>query len=460
MMKTYRYRPIIAILVLAGTALEATGQGLLIDEVFEYPVGMLENSSNWENFGSPGSLINLVEGSLAYEGYGTEQGNRVMLDGSEGFNLLGRRFGTQTNETVYGAALIHIDQGVPQLQANRFLSFNVSPRLVNITVLGDGGSGEAFRLCVSKANLSSGCTGILALGTYVLAFSYTFNPGDGDDVVRLWVNPDLSQPEPAATTQDNGGGDAVTVSEVVLEQGSNLPVVEVDELRVATSWSALSTGGNTAPGQPSITEPQNGITQTLMGDPSTPFVVAWSTVTDTDGDLVSYTWQLSADAFVTFLINVDTGSDTRYETTFGDLVALLDAAGINLNETVTLSHRVLASDGQANAASATQTISFTRGLLTTTEQETVPAAFALSPVYPNPFNPEARFTLTVAQAQPVRLAVYDALGREVAVVHEGMLAGGHKHSFVFTAAGLPTGMYLLKATGKTFSAMRKVLLVH
>jgi len=458
-MKMYGYGSMMALLLLAGIALDARGQGLLIDEVFDYPVGTLESSSNWENFDAPGSLIDVVEGSLAYAGYGTMQGNRVVLDGSEGFNLPGQRFGAQTSGTIYGAALVHIDQGVPGLLSNRFLSFNVTPRLVNLTVLGDGARGDAFRLCASKNNLSTGCTGILAPGTYLLAFSYTFNPGNEDDVARLWVNPDLDQPEPASDAQDDGGGDAASISEAVLEQDSDLPVVEVDELRVATSWSALNTGGNTAPGQPTITAPQNGVTYTLTGDPARLFVAAWSSVTDPDSDPVAYTWQLSADAFASFLIDVDTGSATRYETTYGDLNALLDGAGVNPNETATFSHRVLASDGQTTSASTTQTVSFTRGTSTATEQKAIPDAFALSPIYPNPFNPEARFTLRVGQGQTVRVAVYDALGREVAVLHEGVLASGQDHLFTITAAGWPTGMYVLKATGTTFSAVRKALLM-
>lgn len=460
-MKKHGFTLIIALLLLLGHASPSFAQGLLVDDVFDYPVGSLEAMSggNWENFEGAGSLIDLIEGDVTYDGYGTMQGNKVMLDGSEGFNLLARRFGAQTSGAVYAAALIRVDQGVPGFQANRFLSFNVTPRFVNLAVLGDGGSGDAFRLCVSKANVSSGCTGTLAVGTYLVVFSYIFNGGTDDDVARLWVNPDLGQPEPAPDEEDAQGADATMITEVVIEQGDDLPVMEVDELRVATAWADLGMGGNTAPGQPVISEPQEGITQTLTGDPSMPFVAAWSSVTDPDGDPVSYTWQLSADAFTTFLINADTDSATRYETTFGDLAALLDASGVNLNETVMFSHRVLASDGQATSASATQTFSLTRGTLTATEEETIPDAFALSPVYPNPFNPEARFTLTVAQAQPVCLAVYDVIGREVAVLYEGILVPGKAHTFMLQGRDLPSGLYLIRAVGETFAEVRRAMLM-
>ena len=46
---------------------------------------------------------------------------------------------------------------------------------------------------------------------------------------------------------------------------------------------------------------------------------------------------------------------------------------------------------------------------------------SLSASAPSPFREAARLTLTLPQAQPVRVALYDALGREVAVLHDGPL---------------------------------------
>ncbi len=92
-------------------------------------------------------------------------------------------------------------------------------------------------------------------------------------------------------------------------------------------------------------------------------------------------------------------------------------------------------------------------------ETSLPEGFALSDVYPNPFNPRARFTLTVNEAQPVRIEMYDLLGRRVALLHDGTLAAGTTNSFVIEGASLPSGVYLVRATGRTFATSRRVTLL-
>ena len=79
-----------------------------------------------------------------------------------------------------------------------------------------------------------------------------------------------------------------------------------------------------------------------------------------------------------------------------------------------------------------------------TEADETPETFFLSSAHPNPFNPRTTLTLTLAQAQPVRVAVYDVLGREVAVLQDRALPVG-EHRLTFEATGLPSGTYLVRA---------------
>lgn len=88
-----------------------------------------------------------------------------------------------------------------------------------------------------------------------------------------------------------------------------------------------------------------------------------------------------------------------------------------------------------------------------------PDAFILSENYPNPFNPTTSFSLSVERAQHVRVEVFDLLGRRVALLHDGMLEAGQAHRFTFDARMLPSGTYLYRAAGASFSSVKHMTLM-
>ena len=81
----------------------------------------------------------------------------------------------------------------------------------------------------------------------------------------------------------------------------------------------------------------------------------------------------------------------------------------------------------------------------------VPTAYALSAAYPNPTAGRASFALSVEQAQAVRVEVLDVLGRRVALLHDGPLATGAEHTFVFDGSALAAGTYFYRASGEHFA---------
>ncbi len=89
----------------------------------------------------------------------------------------------------------------------------------------------------------------------------------------------------------------------------------------------------------------------------------------------------------------------------------------------------------------------------------LPGTHALSNAYPNPFNPQTRFTLRVAEAQDVRVALYDVRGRQVAVLHDGPLAAGAAHPFEVDGRALPSGTYVVAVEGERFRDRLQVSLV-
>jgi hypothetical protein len=70
---------------------------------------------------------------------------------------------------------------------------------------------------------------------------------------------------------------------------------------------------------------------------------------------------------------------------------------------------------------------------------------SLAAVSPNPFADRTQIAYEVATASQVRLAVYDVLGREVAVLVDGAEEAG-AHRATFDARGLAAGTYVYRLT--------------
>ena len=85
--------------------------------------------------------------------------------------------------------------------------------------------------------------------------------------------------------------------------------------------------------------------------------------------------------------------------------------------------------------------------------------FVLEAAYPNPFNPEARFRFAVREAVPVKVELYNALGRRVATLYEGTPAAGQMEEVRIDGSGLPSGSYFVRLVGEGVSATRKVVLL-
>ena len=77
------------------------------------------------------------------------------------------------------------------------------------------------------------------------------------------------------------------------------------------------------------------------------------------------------------------------------------------------------------------------------ESEELPAEVMLLGNYPNPFNPETTISYALPQGSKVRLAVYDLLGHEVAVLVDGSQPAG-QHTVRFDGGDLPSGSYVYR----------------
>ncbi len=111
-------------------------------------------------------------------------------------------------------------------------------------------------------------------------------------------------------------------------------------------------------------------------------------------------------------------------------------------------------------------LKFSYSFSTNIENETLPNQFQLFQNYPNPFNPETVISYTIPNVetrrgeslQHVKLRVYDALGREVAILIDEEKAAG-KYEIKFDASKLPSGVYFYRLQAGGFSETKKMIVI-
>ena len=86
--------------------------------------------------------------------------------------------------------------------------------------------------------------------------------------------------------------------------------------------------------------------------------------------------------------------------------------------------------------------------------------FSLSDPSPNPTASRARAVLEVATGQAVRAELFDVAGRRVASVFEGAASAGAEVVLEVETGRLPAGVYVLRVTGETFEASKRLVLTR
>ena len=89
----------------------------------------------------------------------------------------------------------------------------------------------------------------------------------------------------------------------------------------------------------------------------------------------------------------------------------------------------------------------------------LPTNYVLSQNYPNPFNPTTRIDFSIPQRGQVILKVYDLLGREVAVIVNGMFEAGN-HEVEFNANKLTSGIYFYTIKTNNFTQTKKMIVLR
>jgi subtilisin family serine protease len=89
----------------------------------------------------------------------------------------------------------------------------------------------------------------------------------------------------------------------------------------------------------------------------------------------------------------------------------------------------------------------------------LPTAIQLDQNYPNPFNPRTTIGITLPQSAELRLAAYDILGRQVALLAEGRYTAG-PHVFEFDGSQLASGAYVYRLSAGGTQFTKRMMLIR
>ncbi len=102
---------------------------------------------------------------------------------------------------------------------------------------------------------------------------------------------------------------------------------------------------------------------------------------------------------------------------------------------------------------------FTRISVDVESEQGLPETVTVAAPYPNPFSNATTLDLTINNTLPVKIEVFDVLGRRVSSLFEGIQPAGRvQHSF--QSSTLPAGVYLIRVAAGDFTKVVPVTLIR
>jgi hypothetical protein len=282
-------------------------------------------------------------------------------------------------------------------------------------------------------------TDLNPLTTYLVVVKYERN--NPTCKASIWINPDLSGPEPAPNAiSDLGAVDPVggntDVGRFGIYQRADKPKVDIGGIRIGAIWfdaplpiQLASFSGTTQSNNRvrldwgTISEINNfgfyvlrkGEGESQFAELPNSFVAGHGTTNEPQ----FYSW---SDNFIL------TGS-TQYRLKQVDL----DGAA-HFTEPITVSSP-------------------------TDVKGTEPIMFKLEQNYPNPFNPSTTIEYTLPSRASVTLKLYDVVGREVMTLVSGIQDGG-SHSVRVDASSIASGVYFYRLNTGNITSLKKMVVMR
>lgn len=218
------------------------------------PVANLYNVADWTGTDILNrAKVSVTPGSLNYTGYiGNGLGNKARTVLKYPGAIYSNIFESCDTGTVYASYLIRVDS-LPASASEGYIVFlDESSGSTNHTckVILKRLSSTTFNLGIrKKSGTINYSPAVYSTNTvYLLVSSYNFKPGNGDDIVKLFVNTSgVPATEPASPlAADPTGNDDYDIGELgintsFLDSNLNGLAFSIDNIRVGRTWSSIFT---------------------------------------------------------------------------------------------------------------------------------------------------------------------------------------------------------------------------
>lgn len=416
---------------------------LLLEENFDYgpnnDTSLVSLTSNWQRHsGAMGPAY--VATGLNYAGYPSSGigGAVSFMFGSSGNNDgdINRKFSDSitTAQNIYAFFMLNLTAA----RNTADYCFHLGPYTIGTTFRGrvffrNFGSGYVVGLSKSTEARTEDSTVIFNFNqTYLFVLKYIYNPAAADDdqvVLYAYDNTfPLTEPgSPILTIGPIGTGvasDPANIGAVAIRQGTNTPTGIIDGIRIATNWNSI------------VPVELTSFNATVSG---TNVLLKWTTATE---------------------IN-NSGFEVERRTSNSDWrkIGFVPGAGTTTDKQNYVFSDKNLSKGKYQYRLKQVDFDGTFEFSKTIEVDVVsPAKFELAQNYPNPFNPTTAISFTIPQSGNIKLAVYNLLGQEVAVLANEFREAG-TYNVEFNATNLNSGVYLykLETNGLTFTKKMTLL---
>ncbi|OGU78537.1 MAG: hypothetical protein A2499_08060 [Stygiobacter sp. RIFOXYC12_FULL_38_8] len=375
--------------------------------------------------------------SLTYSGYSSSGVGGSASIAASGNDDVNRTFSSQNSGTVYFSFLVNAASVSTTAGDYNVHLGSTSTHYARVYFKKGSASGK-FVVGISKSTETELYTSTeYNVGTtYLVVICYKFNTGSGtDDEVKLWINPDLSGPEPVSDlTQTSITADVSSLSAISLRQVTSTMIV--DGIRVATSWSQAP-----LPVQ---------LTSFTASNVNNGVQLNWQTATEVNNygfeverQPIPNPSQREGNSSWTKIGFVNGHGNSNSPKSYSFIDNLLLAHDLNR-----LQYRLkqIDFDGKFEYSNIVEV------------NVEVPAAFVLHQNSPNPFNPTTEIKFALPKNSNVELSIYNLLGEIVQRLANGMMNAG-EHKVMFDASNLSSGVYIYKLTTDNYFSTRKMVLL-